>query len=135
MFKRVSSSTSVRDRNSEEERDQDQEPDRSVALVVTTDRGASEYWAPAVTVAPWTIPSLVAPIPEVLECHRTVSELRSLVVATGVYEEAVEEVEEFEVKVEAKVEATVEAKAEAETADLDSPGDPRVERTTGEASD
>ncbi|GBP13274.1 hypothetical protein EVAR_90598_1 [Eumeta japonica] len=77
----------------------------------------------AAAAAPWTIPFLVAAIPEVLECHRTVSGLKPLEVATGVDEEAVEEVEEFEVKVE----AAVEAKAEDETAmkGLDLPGDHR----------
>ncbi|GBP22046.1 hypothetical protein EVAR_18687_1 [Eumeta japonica] len=78
------------------------------ALAVAADRVASARWAAAATAAPWTIPFLVAPTPEVLECHRAVSGLRLLEVATGVDEG---EVEESEVKVEAKVEAAVEAKA------------------------
>ncbi|GBP40955.1 hypothetical protein EVAR_26036_1 [Eumeta japonica] len=84
--------------------------DAGHALAVAADRVASARWAAAATAAPWTIPFLVAPTPEVLECHRAVSGLRLLEVATGVDEG---EVEESEVK--AKVEA-VEAKAEAEAA-------------------
>ncbi|GBP15389.1 PiggyBac transposable element-derived protein 4 [Eumeta japonica] len=102
------------------------------ALAVAADRVASAR-AAAATAAPWTIPFLVAPTPEVLECHRAVSGLRLLEVATGVDEG---EVEESEVKVEAKVEAAVEAKAEAEAADLHPPERPsRYNRTTGKVSD
>ncbi|GBP98010.1 hypothetical protein EVAR_94772_1 [Eumeta japonica] len=160
MFKRVSSSTSVRDRNSEEERDQDQEPPCG-PQILTKYRPSESRYSDTISegrtktgrLHSWWQPTEGVRILGASGDGSTVDDtvLSTNTRGVGMPQDGIRaEVtrgRDWRTRKRskrsrssrsrsAKVEATVEAKAEAETADLDSPGrPPRVERTTGEASD